>query len=101
MGDIQRLRMWAALAPFLLIVALGIRDFGGAFLDQRTLGEAAFEATQSGKAYGYDASKITTGAQAAADLPGITVTPHRPCGRPPDNRITQAGCHAARAGGRR
>src|SRR5260370_42337384 len=100
MGDIQRLRMWAALAPFLLIVALGIRDFGGAFLDQRTLGEAAFEATKSGKAYGYDPGKITTVAQTATDLPGVTVTPYRPGGCATDIGITQADCNAACPGGR-
>jgi len=99
MGDIQRLLLWVALAPFLLIVALGIRDFGGAFLDQRTLGEAAFEATKWGKAYGYDVGKITTVAQAATDLPGITVTPYRPCGCATDSGITQADCNAACSGG--
>src|SRR5258708_2365898 len=99
MGDIQRLLLWAALTPFLLIVALGIRDFSGAFLDQRTLGEAAFEATKWGKAYGYDAGKITTVAQSATNLSAITVSPYRPCGCATGAGIAQAACDGTCSGG--
>jgi len=91
--------LWAAIAPFLLIMVHGIRDFGVAFWEQRKLGEAAFEATKSGRAYGYDASRITTVAQSATDLPGITVTPYRPCGCATDTGITQTNCNVACSGG--
>ncbi len=80
-------------------MVLGIRDFGGAFLEQRKLGEAAFEATKSGKAYGYDAGKITTVAQSATNLSAITVTPYRPCGCATGAGIAQAACDEACSGG--
>src|SRR5205807_10562905 len=95
MGNSERVRLWVALAPFLLVAALGIRDFGGAFLDQRKLGEAAFEATKFAKAYGYDPAKMTTVAQSATTLSGIAVSPYRPCGCVAGSSVTQAQCDIA------
>jgi len=88
----ERVRLWVALAPLLLVAALGIRDFGGAFLEQRKLGEAAFEATKWGKAYGFDPVKMRTVAQSATTLYGITVSPDRPCGCAGGSAVTQARC---------
>jgi TadE-like protein len=99
MGSSGRLFLWAAIAPLLLLVVLGITDFGGAFWQQRTLGEAAFEGTKWGKAYGYDPSKITAVAQAATNLHRITVAPFRPCGCAGPSGITQAECNSACPGG--
>jgi hypothetical protein len=84
-----------ALTPFLLVAALGIRDSGGAFLEQRKLGEAAFEATKWGKAYGYDPAQMTTVAQSATTLSGIAVSPYRPCGCATGAVVTQTQCNAA------
>src|SRR5437763_11283737 len=91
----ERVRLWVALAPLVLVAALGVRDFGGAFLEQRKLGEAAFEATKWAKAYGYDVSKLTAVAQSATTLSGITVSPYRPCGCATGARIAQTQCNAA------
>lgn len=99
MGSIRRLQLWLAFAPLLLLVAVGIRDFGSAFFDQRKLGDAAFEATKWGRAYGYDAAKITSIARSATKLPHIAVSPMRPCGCPTDRGILQAECNAACPGG--
>jgi hypothetical protein len=99
MGSLRRLRLWLAFAPLLLLVAVGIRDFGGAFFDTRKLGDAAFEATKWGRAYGYDAAKITDAARSATKLTGIAVSPMRPCGCPTATAILQAECNAACPGG--
>lgn len=97
--DFRQLKLWLALAPLLLVLAVAIRDFGGAFFDQRKLGDAAFEATKWGRAYGYDAAKITGAARSATKLTGITVAPLRPCGCPTGDAILQAQCDAACPGG--
>jgi hypothetical protein len=93
-------RFWAALTPFLLIMVLAIRDFGAAFWEQRKLGEAAFEAAEWGRIYGYDAGKITTVAQSATDLAGVAVAPDRPCGCATSTGVAaQAACNSACSGG--
>jgi hypothetical protein len=88
-----------SLAPFLLILALAARDFGGAFFDQRKLGDAAFEATKWGRAYGYDAAKVAGAARSATKLSDITVSPLRPCGCPSGSAVLQARCDVACPGG--
>jgi hypothetical protein len=65
------------LARFLLIIVLGVREFGVAFLELAEAHKAAFEPTKWGKVHGYDASTV---AQSATNLPAITVSPSRPCG---------------------
>src|SRR5438105_572327 len=95
MQSIQRIGFWAAVAPFLLIIVFAVRDFGTAFWEQRKLGEAAFEATKFGKAYGYDAGRLTTVAQSATDLAGVTVEPTRPCGCATGTGISLAACNSA------
>ncbi len=95
----SRLRMWLALAPFLLVLAVGIRDFGAASFDQWKLGDAAFEAIKWGRTYGYDAAKLTRVAESATKLSGITVSPARPCGCITGSGILQAQCSAACPGG--
>lgn len=97
--DRGRLRLWLALAPLLLVLAVAIGDFGTAFFDQRKLGDAAFEATKWGRAYGYDAAKIAGAARSATQLPDITVAPSRPCGCPTGDAILQHECDAACPGG--
>lgn len=92
--DRRRLRAWLGLAPLLLILVLGLRDFGGAFFDTRKLGDAAFEATKWGRAYGYNADKLVSVARSATKLGPITVTPLRPCGCPTGSAILQAECDA-------
>lgn len=92
MWDSGRLRLWAILAPLLIVAALGIRDFAGAFFDQRKLGEAAFEAAKWGKANGYDATRLTAVGEAATTLHAIKVSPSRPCGCPAGAVIARAQC---------
>ena len=94
MDSLRRLRLWLAFAPLLVLLAVGVRDFSAAFFDTRALGDAAFEATKWGRAYGYDAAKITGIARGATKLAGVTVTPLRPCGCPTGNAVLQAECDA-------
>ena len=95
----RRLHVWLALAPFLLVLVLAVRDFGTAFFDRRKLDNAAFEATKWGRAYGYDAAKVAEVARAATKLTGIAVSPLRPCGCSTGGAILQAECNAACPGG--
>ena len=99
MGSLRRLRLWLAFAPLLVFLAVAIRDYSGAFFDTRKLGDAAFEATKWGRAYGYDAAKIVSAARGATKLSGISVTPLRACGCPTGNAILRARCDANCPGG--
>ena len=92
MGNSGRLRLWAMIAPLLVIAVLGIRDFARAFLEQRKLGDAAFEATKWGRANGFDQDKIINVAQSATTLAGMTVSASRPCGCATSAGITRADC---------
>ena len=93
--DRGRLRLLLALAPLLLVLAVAARDYGGAFFDQRKLGDAAFEATKWGRAYGYDAAKVARAARSATTLGDIDVSSSRPCGCPAGDAIVHAQCDAA------
>jgi hypothetical protein len=99
MARSRNLQLWAVLVPMLLVAAVGIRDFGGAFFDQRKLGEAAFEGAKWGKAHGFDAAQIATVAQSATRLDGISVAPARPCGCADGATIRQGVCDATCPGG--
>ena len=95
MWDSGRLRLWAILAPLLIVAVFGIRDFAGAFFDQRKLGEAAFEAAKWAKANSFDVGKLVSVAEDATTLRPIKVSPSRPCGCPAGASITRAQCDSA------
>jgi len=57
MGSSRNLRLLAVLLPFLVVMVFGVRDFGGAFFEQRKLGEAAFEGAKFAKAQGHKCAR--------------------------------------------
>jgi len=106
MRDSGRPRLWAAqdgniavrlaiLVPLLVIAALAVRDYGGAFLEQKTLGTAADAGTRWGRNFGYDPNGIVTAARAATSLPAVTVSPASLCGCPGRSGIIQYECHSS------
>ena len=84
-------RLWAArdglgaiefgfIAPVLLLMLLGVLDFGMAFWQQMEISNAADAGAQWGMTNDYNEASIRTVAQAATNLTGTTITPSPECG---------------------
>jgi Flp pilus assembly protein TadG len=84
-------RLWAAsdglgaiefgfIAPFLLLMLLGVLDFGMAFWQQMEIANAADAGAQWGMTNTYDQDKIRTVARSATNLTGTTISPSNTCG---------------------
>lgn len=88
-------RIWAAtdglgaiefgfVAPVLLVMLLGILDFGMAFWQQMEIANAADAGTQWGMSNTYDEASIRSVAQSATSLafpnPATNITPSNVCG---------------------
>jgi len=78
------------VAPILLIVTLGVVDFGWAFVEMTATNAAA----QAGAGYaltnGFNAAGIAAAVTAGTSLGGITATPapHETCGCPSSSGVT-------------
>lgn len=68
------------IAPLLLTMMLGVFDFGLAYWQQMEIANAADAGAQWGMDNAYDGTSITTVAQSATNLSGISVSPSNPCG---------------------
>jgi hypothetical protein len=91
--------MWAYAAPFLFVIAVGVRDLWQAMESRKKLDEAAFAASQWAKAYTFDEKKMTAAAEAATKLTGVAVSPWHPCGCPTGAGIVASSCSATCSGG--
>jgi Flp pilus assembly protein TadG len=86
---------FAMIAPILVAMVVSIVDLGLGLYADTQLANAA----QAGAAYamqkGYDASAITTVAQASTRLTGVTVAPTQFCGCPSANGVVSTSCDAS------
>jgi len=84
-------RLWAArdglgaiefgfIAPVLLVMLLGVLDFGMAFWQQMEIANAADAGAQWGMSNDYNETSIRTVAQGATNLTGTTIIPSPECG---------------------
>jgi Flp pilus assembly protein TadG len=84
-------RLWAArdglgaiefgfIAPVLLLMLLGVLDFGMAFWQQMEIANAADAGAQWGMSNDYNQTSIRSVAQSATNLTGTTITPSNECG---------------------
>ena len=88
------------IAPVLMLLLLGIFDFGMAFWEQMQIANAADAGAQWGMSNNYDQSSIRQVAQSATSLgSAVSVTPTYVCGCPSGTGITsgygdptQGGC---------
>jgi len=94
MSDTRRIFWLLITLPFLLLLALALRDLISALWDQKKLGDAAFGGVEWARANSFDQSGITTAAQSAADLPQVKVMSWSACGCPSGGRIFQFKCDA-------
>ena len=77
------------IAPVLLVLLLGILDFGMAFWEQMQIANAADAGAQWGMSNSYDQTSIRTVAQSATNLgSAVSVTPSNVCGCPNNTGIT-------------
>jgi Flp pilus assembly protein TadG len=65
---------FAFVAGILVMVLLGIADFGIGFWEQMQVGNAARSGAEYALRYGYDSSKIQTAATNATSLSGVTAS---------------------------
>jgi Flp pilus assembly protein TadG len=82
------------LAPVLLLLLLGIADFGMAYWQQMQVANAADAGAQWGMSNPYDAASIQTVATSATNLSGIAVTPSEYCGCPASTGVTIYSCNS-------
>ena len=97
----RRFRLWAArdglgaiefgfIAPFLVLMLLGILDFGMGFWQQMEIANATDAGAQWGMANSFDQNSITSVVQAATNLslPSSNITAITECGCPSSTGIT-------------
>ena len=86
--------LYALLAAAAVIAGIAIRDWGGAFLDQKTLGSAALAGAVWGRNHGYDENGIAAAVRAATELRSVSVTPSSLCGCPGKSGIIETECNS-------
>ena len=82
------------IAPILMLLLLGIVDFGMAYWKQMQVRNAANAGAQWSMTNGYDFAGILAVAASATNLSGITVTPSNPCGCATAAGVTVYDCTA-------
>jgi Flp pilus assembly protein TadG len=98
-------RLWAAtdglgaiefgfIAPVLLLMLLGVLDFGMAFWQQMEIAGATDAGAQWGMTNTYDSNSITSVVQAATSLsvPTANISPSNPCGCASSSGVTTYAC---------
>ena len=80
------------IAPILMLLLLGIIDFGMAYWQQMQVRNAANAGIQWGMSNSYDEDSIKTVAASATNLSGIAVTPSNPCGCATSTGVTILAC---------
>ena len=80
------------IAPILMLLLLGIVDFGMAYWKQMQIRNAANAGIQWAMTNGYDLIKIPAVAASATNLSGIAVTPSLPCGCATGTGVTILAC---------
>src|SRR6476646_8114023 len=91
MGKKHFSRLWSAseglgaielgfIAPVLLVMLLGVLDFGMAFWQQMEIANAADAGAQWGMSNDFNETSIRTVAQSATYLTGATINPSPECG---------------------
>ena len=108
MSDLRRFRLWRAtegvssiefalVGAFLAFLALGTLDFGMLFFKQMQLANAAQAGADFAMMHAYDSTKVTSAAQNATNLSGVTVNPSTMlCGCPSaSGGVSSATCGAS------
>lgn len=103
MRKILRFRLWKAdegvgaiefgfVAPILLVLLLGIIDFGRAYWEQMQIATAADAGAQWAMSNGYNGSSIDTVAQSATNLANVGVSSSNSCGCPTSTGVSIYAC---------
>lgn len=92
---------FALVASILVLILLGITDFGIGFWEQMQVGNAARAGAEYAARYGYDSTKVQTAATSATNLSGVTASDSGQfCGCPSTSTgITSATCGTACSNG--
>jgi Flp pilus assembly protein TadG len=79
------------IAPLLLVMLLGILDFGMGYWQKMQIANAANAGAQWAMANTYNTTSIKTVAQSATNLSGIAVAPSNPCGCATESGVVLSG----------
>lgn len=82
------------IAPVLLMMLLGIVDFGMAFWEQMQITNAADAGAHWGATNAYSATSIQTVARSATNLSGLSASASNPCGCPTSTGVSIYSCSA-------
>jgi Flp pilus assembly protein TadG len=84
----------ALVAPMLVLMMIGVADFGMAVFLKMQVQQAAQAGAEYAIVHGFDAAAITTAATSAVPVSGITATPApaQSCGCPSGTTMTAATC---------
>src|SRR5438105_14897007 len=84
---------FALVGTFLTFLLLGTLDFGMVFFQEMQIANAAQAGADYAMGRAYDSTKITSAAQGATNLSGVSVNPSTIlCGCPGSSGITTATC---------
>ena len=87
---------FAIVGSFLMFLLLGTLDFGMVFFQEMQIANAAQAGADYAMAHAYNATNVTSAAQGATNLTGVTVNPSTMlCGCPGSSGVTSATCGSA------